>query len=237
MPSRVKYVPKHRGTPTEPALGRRLRKSLVLSGAAVMATGIAAGSGLLIQDGASSDARAEVSAARSAVSEPGRAEGVEYVVTAAMLDRAGSVSRSADRSAPQKTERMERPAKGSQRTERREAAASKRDRSARPEKAEPVAEEEPRSLARRLMPEYGLSSAEFSCLDALWVSESDWDMHADNPTSTAYGIPQALQSAWDLPADYRSNAETQIRWGLDYIRKSYGTACSAWEFKQANNWY
>lgn len=69
------------------------------------------------------------------------------------------------------------------------------------------------------------------------MSESDWDMHADNPTSSAYGIPQALMSAHELPADYTTNATTQIRWGLGYIRESYGSPCAAWEFKQGNNWY
>jgi hypothetical protein len=29
----------------------------------------------------------------------------------------------------------------------------------------------------------------------------------------------------------------QIRWGLEYIKDSYGTPCGAWEFKQSNNWY
>ena len=34
-----------------------------------------------------------------------------------------------------------------------------------------------------------------------------------------------------------TSAESQIRWGLDYIADSYGSPCAAWEFKQANNWY
>ena len=102
---------------------------------------------------------------------------------------------------------------------------------------EDLTQQDPRSIARQLMPEYGMSSSQFGCLDALWVSESDWNMYADNPTSTAYGIPQALMSAWDLPADYMTNPVTQIEWGLWYIRATYGDACSAWSFKQANNWY
>ncbi|MGZ5400427.1 MAG: aggregation-promoting factor C-terminal-like domain-containing protein, partial [Nocardioides sp.] len=71
----------------------------------------------------------------------------------------------------------------------------------------------------------------------LYVSESDWRVDADNPISSAYGIPQALTSMHDLPADYYTSAESQIRWGLEYIRDSYGSPCSAWDFKQANNWY
>ena len=38
-------------------------------------------------------------------------------------------------------------------------------------------------------------------------------------------------------AGYMTSAEVQIRWGLDYIQDSYGSPCSAWEFKQGNSWY
>ena len=62
-------------------------------------------------------------------------------------------------------------------------------------------------------------------------------MTADNPTSSAYGIPQALTSMHELPADYMTSAEAQIRWGLEYIQDSYGTPCNAWSFKQGNGWY
>ena len=98
-------------------------------------------------------------------------------------------------------------------------------------------DEDPREIARAMLPDFGFSSSEFSCLDALYVSESDWEVDADNPTSSAYGIPQALTEMYHLPADYRTNPRSQIRWGLGYIRESYGTPCSAWEFKQANDFY
>jgi hypothetical protein len=96
---------------------------------------------------------------------------------------------------------------------------------------------DPRDIGMALLPEYGFSADQFSCLDALYVSESDWRVDADNPTSSAYGIPQALTSMHDLPAGYYTDAEVQIRWGLEYIKDSYGSPCSAWEFKQSNNWY
>jgi len=96
---------------------------------------------------------------------------------------------------------------------------------------------DPREIGLALLPEYGFSTDQFSCLDALYVSESDWRVDADNPTSSAYGIPQALTSMHDLPPGYFTDAEVQIRWGLEYIQDSYGSPCSAWEFKQSNNWY
>lgn len=103
---------------------------------------------------------------------------------------------------------------------------------------EDISDSDPREIAKALMPSYGFSvSSEFGCLDSLYMSESGWRVDADNPYSSAYGIPQAMTSVHELPADYYTSAESQLRWGLDYIERVYGTPCSAWSFKQANNWY
>ena len=97
----------------------------------------------------------------------------------------------------------------------------------------------PREIARSLLPDYGWDSVQYSCLDQLWISESNWDHTATNPTSGAYGIPQSLPAEKMASAgpDWRTNPATQIEWGLEYIRLSYGTPCSANSFKIANNWY
>jgi hypothetical protein len=81
--------------------------------------------------------------------------------------------------------------------------------------------------------------AQFQCLDALWNKESGWNPRALNPSSGAYGIPQALPASKMASAgpDWHSNAITQIRWGLGYIKAVYGTPCSAWAHSQATNWY
>jgi hypothetical protein len=98
---------------------------------------------------------------------------------------------------------------------------------------------DPQDIAILMMADYGWGMDEFSCLDDLYVSESDWDHTATNPSSGAYGIPQALpaEKMASAGSDWRTNPATQIEWGLDYIRSSYGTPCSAWSFKAANNWY
>ncbi len=72
---------------------------------------------------------------------------------------------------------------------------------------------DPKTLARALMPLYGLSTAQFGCLDNIWEQESHWNVHADNPHSSAYGIPQALPGSKMSSAgpDWQNNAETQIR--------------------------
>jgi hypothetical protein len=104
-------------------------------------------------------------------------------------------------------------------------------------KSQTLSAGDPRDIARALLPLYGFSSDQFSCLDSLYMSESGWRVDADNPTSSAYGIPQALTQLHDLPADYMTSAESQIRWGLEYIQGTYGTPCSAWSFKAGHGWY
>lgn len=83
--------------------------------------------------------------------------------------------------------------------------------------------------------------AEFMCLDLLWTNESNWNPHADNPTSSAYGIPQALpgEKMASAGADWKTNPRTQVTWGLGYITGRYGTPCKAWAFWQSNapHWY
>lgn len=80
---------------------------------------------------------------------------------------------------------------------------------------------------------------EFRCLDALWTRESGWNHRAHNPSSGAYGIPQALPAGKMRGAgpDWRHNPETQIRWGLAYIKGRYGKPCGAWGHFQSHNWY
>ena len=38
-------------------------------------------------------------------------------------------------------------------------------------------------------------------------------------------------------SDWKTNPATQIKWGLDYMKDRYGSACDAWSFWQSNNWY
>lgn len=102
-----------------------------------------------------------------------------------------------------------------------------------------LADEEPRDIAKKLLNNFGFDQSEFACLDQLYVSESNWRVNADNPSSSAYGIPQALPGSKMASAgdDWATNPVTQIKWGLTYIKDRYGTPCAAWSFKQSNNWY
>ena len=98
---------------------------------------------------------------------------------------------------------------------------------------------DPRSIGRSMAAARGWGGAQFSCLDRLWTKESNWNPNAQNRSSGAYGIPQALPGSkmGTVAADWRTNPATQIAWGLNYIGGRYGTPCAAWAHSQAVNWY
>jgi len=87
---------------------------------------------------------------------------------------------------------------------------------------------------------YGWSTGQqWSSLVALWMQESGWDNKARNPSSGAYGIPQALPDT-KLPVLGRppvSSASVQIGWGLGYIKQRYGDPVNAEAHEKEFNWY
>ena len=99
--------------------------------------------------------------------------------------------------------------------------------------------EDPRSLAKPLVAAQGWSDSEYQCLVLLWNRESQWNPYAENSSSGAYGIPQALPGSKmaSAGADWRTNPITQINWGIGYINGRYGTPCSAWAHSNAVGWY
>jgi hypothetical protein len=95
------------------------------------------------------------------------------------------------------------------------------------------------STAYNMMSSFGFDpKTQFGCLDDIWTRESGWNYEAEN-ASGAYGIPQALPGSKmaSAGADWQTDPATQIRWGLGYIKSTYGTPCSAWAFWQANGYY
>ncbi|MEU2158178.1 transglycosylase SLT domain-containing protein [Streptomyces sp. NPDC019396] len=92
----------------------------------------------------------------------------------------------------------------------------------------------PKDIAKQMM-----STAEFQCFDKIVTHESNWDHTATNASSGAYGLVQALPGSKmaSAGADWKTNPKTQIKWGMDYMKERYGSACDAWNFWQANHWY
>lgn len=86
---------------------------------------------------------------------------------------------------------------------------------------------------------YGWSTgAEWTALNNTVMAESGWDNTAQNPTSTAYGIFQFLDTTW-VTVGYSKTSDpvTQIAAGLKYIKQRYGDPVAAWQFHLANGWY
>lgn len=96
-----------------------------------------------------------------------------------------------------------------------------------------------RQIGQSLAAARGWTGSQWSCLDSLWQRESGWSHTAQNSSSGAYGIPQALPGSKmaSAGADWRTNPATQITWGLDYIAGRYGTPCGAWSHSQSSGWY
>jgi hypothetical protein len=108
-----------------------------------------------------------------------------------------------------------------------------------PSIAAPAPSGSAQSIAESMLGSFGWSSGQFSCLRPLWAGESSWNVTASNPSTGAYGIPQALPGPKMASAgpDWQTNAATQIRWGLGYIETTYGSPCAAWSHEQADGWY
>jgi hypothetical protein len=97
-----------------------------------------------------------------------------------------------------------------------------------------------RRLGHRMTEDFGYKGdRQWHCLRHLWKLESSWRVHADNPYSRAYGIPQAnpgskMSTAGD---HWKRKAATQIRWGLRYVHGRYDYPCGAMRHKQRYGWY
>ncbi|QPL05656.1 MULTISPECIES: G5 domain-containing protein [Actinomyces] len=95
------------------------------------------------------------------------------------------------------------------------------------------------AAARDILASRGWDDSQFQCLVSLWQRESGWNYQAQNPSSGAYGIPQALPGSkmGTVAADWATNPVTQITWGLQYIEGRYGSPCNAWAHSNSVGWY
>jgi hypothetical protein len=80
---------------------------------------------------------------------------------------------------------------------------------------------------------------EYGCAANIITRESGWRVNAQNPSSSAYGLPQALPGSKMAAAgpDWRTNPTTQLSWMKTYVDQRYGGACPAWSWWQAHHWY
>jgi resuscitation-promoting factor RpfB len=97
----------------------------------------------------------------------------------------------------------------------------------------------PQQIAQSQLSSYGWSGGQWSYLYQLWQRESGWSSTATNPGSGAYGIAQALPATQmnSAGSDWKTDATTQIKWGMHYIKDRYGSPQAAWAHEEANGWY
>lgn len=125
---------------------------------------------------------------------------------------------------------------------------------AKPVTAEPVGEvvqaakpvpqpTEPKAIAQAKAASHGWTGSEWHALDTLWHNESGWNPRALNTSSGACGIPQAVPCT-KIPNP--SDVNSQLDWGITYIKSRYGTPSKALAFWQSRtpingrdvgNWY
>ncbi|MDQ0774800.1 hypothetical protein QF026_003266 [Streptomyces aurantiacus] len=209
-------------------------------------TGVASGSTATSSD----DAEATASGATLLADIPAGAQA--QVQTASLTQQADSQAIAADATAKKDAEATARKQAAKDAVAKQKAAEQAAKDAKKREDAEKVASRsatrdassfakqssytaaEVQEMARQLVP-----ADQFQCFSRIVDHESSWNYQADNPTSDAYGLMQALPGSKmsSAGADWATNPATQIKWGLSYMDSRYGSPCGAWNFWQANNYY
>ncbi len=175
------------------------------------------------------------------------------VQTASLTQQAETMAIAADASAKKDAEEAARKAAAETAVAKKQEAAEKAEQEAK-ERAEAKAAAsrsatrdassfavqssytiaEVQAMARQIVP-----ADQFQCFSTIVDHESSWNYQADNPTSDAFGLMQALPGSKmaSAGADWATNPATQIKWGLGYMNDRYGSPCDAWNFWQANHYY
>uniref|UniRef100_UPI0006B394AF aggregation-promoting factor C-terminal-like domain-containing protein n=1 Tax=Streptomyces sp. NRRL B-24085 TaxID=1709476 RepID=UPI0006B394AF len=87
--------------------------------------------------------------------------------------------------------------------------------------ATPASSAQAKAIAHKMIP----NAAQYNAFSKIVEHESGWDVDATNSSSGAYGLVQALPGSKMASAgsDWKTNAKTQIKWGLDYMNSRYGS--------------
>jgi TP901 family phage tail tape measure protein len=93
-----------------------------------------------------------------------------------------------------------------------------------------------RALGQQIAANLGWAS-QFPAIDYVFSHESGWNPNAQNPTSTAYGIPQFLNSTWAGYGGKTSSPGLQITDGIRYMVDRYGSPNGAAAFWASHHWY
>jgi phage-related protein len=97
-------------------------------------------------------------------------------------------------------------------------------------------------LAQLMYPKWA-SGSDWAAWNYVAMRESGWSNTANNPSSGAYGIAQALpytkmpKAAWPPSAGGSADPATQIMWMISYMLGRYGGPVGAAAHEQQFNWY
>ncbi|QQM41075.1 transglycosylase SLT domain-containing protein [Streptomyces liliifuscus] len=227
-----------------------VRGFAVASATAVTAVG--AVTGVASGNTASSSDDAEATAAGATLLADIPAGAQAQVQTASLTQQADSQAIAADATAKKDAEESARKQAAKDAVAKQKAAEKAEQEAKERKEAEKVASRsatrdassfptqssysvaEIQAMARQIVP-----ADQFQCFSTIVDHESSWDYRADNPTSDAYGLMQALPGSKmsSAGADWATNPATQIKWGLGYMNDRYGSPCGAWDFWQSNNYY
>ena len=98
---------------------------------------------------------------------------------------------------------------------------------------------DPSAAFSQIVADKGVSASEADMWSFIINRESSWNPTISNPSSGAYGLPQALPGSKMAShgADWQTNPYTQLSWMYDYMVGRYGSIAGAYEFWQNNHWY
>ena len=85
----------------------------------------------------------------------------------------------------------------------------------------------------------GYTESDFTATVYIITHESGWSVTATNPSSGAYGLPQALPGSKMVSegADWATNYQTQLKWFWGYCAQRYGSIQGAYSYWLANHCY
>ncbi|MFK0040025.1 hypothetical protein ACIQTW_09305 [Paenarthrobacter sp. NPDC090517] len=196
---------------------------------------------------------AEISASLNAAAEKGAADRAAADKAAAdkaaaekvAADQAAAAQAAAEKAAADQAAAQaaaEKAAADAAAKQAADAAAAAAAAEAAAAAAAPKAVDDPaaaKAYALSILGNYGWGPGEMTALNTLWEKESNWRTTAMNASSGAYGIVQSLPASKmaTVGPDWETNYQTQIKWGLNYIKERYGSPSAALGFHLANNWY
>ncbi len=246
------YTPRHGVTRTR---GRRMPSAAAMK-RPVVGSGIAVALVASVGAAVGTGETPATAAPQSDVALTGRAAPVGDAFTA-LTDSTGSAdaqrladerrSAAASRSESREQERIAEAKKAKEQAAAKKKAAAQKALAKRKAAAKAktdrlkAVQANPKPYAIEIMRDHGFSDDQWGCLQSLWIGESDFEWDATNASSGAYGIPQSLPAEKMATAgpDWRTNPETQMRWGMKYIKDAYGSPCAAYQFWSNNDphWY